>query len=65
MTGLRRVRSLSRHRGNLEIGRFEVTRAQYAESDKGYKFEPGQFANFTLLTPAETDPLDVIDIAAV
>ena len=28
-------------RGNLEIGRFEVTRAQYAESDKSYKFEPG------------------------
>ena len=28
-------------RGNLEIGRFEVTRAQYAESDKSYKFEAG------------------------
>jgi formylglycine-generating enzyme required for sulfatase activity len=28
-------------RGSLEIGRFEVTRAQYAESDKGYKFEAG------------------------
>lgn len=28
-------------RGDLEIGRFEVTRAQYAEFDKNYKFEPG------------------------
>jgi dipeptidyl aminopeptidase/acylaminoacyl peptidase len=28
-------------RGNLEIGRFEVTRAQYAAFDKAYKFEPG------------------------
>jgi dipeptidyl aminopeptidase/acylaminoacyl peptidase len=28
-------------RGDLEIGRFEVTRAQFAESDKNYKFEPG------------------------
>lgn len=28
-------------RGNLEIGRFEVTRAQYASFDHGYKFDPG------------------------
>jgi formylglycine-generating enzyme required for sulfatase activity len=28
-------------RADLEIGRFEVTRAQFAESDKTYKFEPG------------------------
>ncbi len=28
-------------RGNLEIGRFEVTRAQWAYFDKNYKFEPG------------------------
>jgi dipeptidyl aminopeptidase/acylaminoacyl peptidase len=28
-------------RGDLEVGRFEVTRAQYAECDKNYKFEPG------------------------
>ncbi len=28
-------------RGNLEIGRFEVTRAQYAAFDHSYKFDPG------------------------
>ncbi len=28
-------------RGNLEIGRFEVTRAQFAAFDKAYKIEPG------------------------
>ncbi len=28
-------------RGALEIGRFEVTRAQFAEFDKSYKVEPG------------------------
>ncbi len=28
-------------RGDLEIGRFEVTRAQYAEFDKNYKFDAG------------------------
>lgn len=28
-------------RDNLEIGRFEVTRAQFAEFDKGYKFDAG------------------------
>ena len=28
-------------RGDLEIGRFEVTRAQFAEFDKGYKVDPG------------------------
>ena len=28
-------------RGDLEIGRFEVTRAQYAAFDKNYKVEPG------------------------
>ena len=28
-------------RGGLEIGRFEVTRAQFAEFDKNYKFDPG------------------------
>jgi dipeptidyl aminopeptidase/acylaminoacyl peptidase/formylglycine-generating enzyme required for sulfatase activity len=28
-------------RGDLEIGRFEVTRAQFAEFDKNYKVEPG------------------------
>ena len=28
-------------RGDLEIGRFEVTRAQFAEFDKSYKFEAG------------------------
>jgi dipeptidyl aminopeptidase/acylaminoacyl peptidase len=28
-------------RGDLEIGRFEVTRAQYAGFDKSYKFDPG------------------------
>jgi dipeptidyl aminopeptidase/acylaminoacyl peptidase len=28
-------------RGDLEIGRFEVTRAQFAEYDKTYKIEPG------------------------
>jgi dipeptidyl aminopeptidase/acylaminoacyl peptidase len=28
-------------RGDLEIGRFEVTRAQFAEFDKNYKIEPG------------------------
>jgi dipeptidyl aminopeptidase/acylaminoacyl peptidase len=28
-------------RGDLEIGRFEVTRSQYAEFDRNYKFEPG------------------------
>ena len=28
-------------RGDLEIGRFEVTRAQFAEFDKNYKFEAG------------------------
>jgi ferredoxin-NADP reductase len=31
------------------------TTAFYFEKPEGYKFEPGQFANFTLLTPAETD----------
>jgi dipeptidyl aminopeptidase/acylaminoacyl peptidase len=28
-------------RGDLEIGRFEVTRAQFAEFDKNYKIDPG------------------------
>ncbi len=28
-------------RGDLEIGRFEVTRAQYAAFDKSYKIDPG------------------------
>ena len=28
-------------RGDLEIGRFEVTRAQFAEFDKSYKFDAG------------------------
>jgi len=28
-------------RGDLEVGRFEVTRAQFAEFDYTYKFEPG------------------------
>jgi dipeptidyl aminopeptidase/acylaminoacyl peptidase len=28
-------------RGDLEIGRFEVTRAQFAEFDKTYKMDPG------------------------
>ncbi len=28
-------------RGDLEIGRYEVTRAQFAESDKSYKIDPG------------------------
>jgi dienelactone hydrolase len=28
-------------RGDLEIGRFEVTRAQFGESDKNYKVDPG------------------------
>ncbi|HXN22252.1 MAG TPA: prolyl oligopeptidase family serine peptidase [Candidatus Dormibacteraeota bacterium] len=28
-------------RDELEIGRFEVTRSQYAEFDKGYKIDPG------------------------
>src|ERR1700674_2620343 len=28
-------------RGELEIGRFEVTRAQFAEFDKNYKFDAG------------------------
>ena len=28
-------------RGDIEIGRFEVTRAQFAEFDKGYKFDAG------------------------
>jgi dipeptidyl aminopeptidase/acylaminoacyl peptidase len=28
-------------RGDLEIGRYEVTRAQFVEFDKGYKLEPG------------------------
>jgi dipeptidyl aminopeptidase/acylaminoacyl peptidase len=28
-------------RGDLEIGRYEVTRAQFAEFDKGYKVDPG------------------------
>jgi dipeptidyl aminopeptidase/acylaminoacyl peptidase len=28
-------------RGNLEIGRFEVTRAQFSAFDKNYKVEPG------------------------
>jgi ferredoxin-NADP reductase len=31
------------------------TTAFYFEKPEGYKFEPGQFANCTLLTPAETD----------
>jgi formylglycine-generating enzyme required for sulfatase activity len=30
-----------KHAG-LEIGRFEITRAQYAQFDKGYKVEPGK-----------------------
>jgi dipeptidyl aminopeptidase/acylaminoacyl peptidase len=29
-------------RGNLEIGRFEVTRAQFSAYDKNYKVEPGE-----------------------
>ncbi|HXG91560.1 MAG TPA: prolyl oligopeptidase family serine peptidase [Blastocatellia bacterium] len=29
-------------RGAIEVGRFEVTRAQYAEFDKNYKVEPGK-----------------------
>jgi len=29
------------HRGTQEIGRFEVTRAQYANFDSSYKFDPG------------------------
>jgi dipeptidyl aminopeptidase/acylaminoacyl peptidase len=28
--------------GAIEVGRFEVTRAQYAEFDKGYRVEPGR-----------------------
>jgi dipeptidyl aminopeptidase/acylaminoacyl peptidase len=28
-------------RGDLEVGRFEVTRAQFAEYQKAYKFDPG------------------------
>ncbi len=28
-------------RGDLEIGRFEVTRAQFTSYDKGYRFDPG------------------------
>jgi len=28
-------------RGELEIGRFEVTRVQFAEFDKNYKFDAG------------------------
>jgi formylglycine-generating enzyme required for sulfatase activity len=28
-------------RGGIEFGRFEVTRAQFAEFDKGYKLDPG------------------------
>ena len=28
-------------RNDLEIGRFEVTRAQFAAFDKNYKFDPG------------------------
>jgi dipeptidyl aminopeptidase/acylaminoacyl peptidase len=28
-------------RGGLEIGRFEVTRAQFAEFDRNYKYDPG------------------------
>ena len=28
-------------RGNLEVGRFEVTRAQFAAFDKNFKIEPG------------------------
>jgi dipeptidyl aminopeptidase/acylaminoacyl peptidase len=28
--------------GAIDVGRFEVTRAQYAEFDKGYKVEPGK-----------------------
>jgi ferredoxin-NADP reductase len=31
------------------------TTAFYFEKPEGYKFEPGQFANFTLMTPTETD----------
>ena len=31
------------------------TTAFYFEKPEGYKFEPGQFANFTLITPTETD----------
>jgi ferredoxin-NADP reductase len=31
------------------------TTAFYFEKPEGYKFEPGQFANFTLVTPTETD----------
>ena len=29
------------HRSNVEIGRFEVTRAQYTAFDPAYKFDPG------------------------
>jgi dienelactone hydrolase len=29
-------------RGGLRVGRFEVTRAQFAEFDKGYRVEPGR-----------------------
>jgi dipeptidyl aminopeptidase/acylaminoacyl peptidase len=35
------VRPETVKRGNIEIGRFEVTRAQYVEFDKDYKFEAG------------------------
>ncbi|HYP29859.1 MAG TPA: prolyl oligopeptidase family serine peptidase [Blastocatellia bacterium] len=28
--------------GEIEVGRFEVTRAQFAQFDKGYKVEPGK-----------------------
>jgi dipeptidyl aminopeptidase/acylaminoacyl peptidase len=31
-----------RHASGIEVGRFEVTRAQYAEFDKNYKVEPGK-----------------------
>jgi dipeptidyl aminopeptidase/acylaminoacyl peptidase len=40
-------------RGDFEIGRFEVTRAQFAEFDKNYKFDPG-----TEDYPANGVPLD-------
>jgi dipeptidyl aminopeptidase/acylaminoacyl peptidase len=35
------VRPETVKRGNIEIGRFEVTRAQYVEFDKDYKFDAG------------------------
>ena len=40
-------------RGNLEVGRFEVTRAQFSVFDKNYKVEPG-----TENYPANNVPLE-------